>query len=369
MKSITIELTQRCPNQCLYCSSFSGECSPQTLTVSIIERIIEDAHKLGATEVAFSGGEPLIQMTELIAGIVKAKELGMQIYVYTSGLLPSDQTISHTIVQPIWIWHTLKKYDKNLIPVFDIPTLECAMYDFITLYDRLQDRWSDVCSERRLIRIQHLMRQIYSEVGLNPQINFVPMNINCNSIQQIFEWASANKMRTNVLAYVEQGRAKKYRNLLSMTWFEFDRFRVLLNDLAILTRGKTVTDKPIMRYDVRIGTPLTLGNDSQCSGCTACREKCVVRYDGQVIGCEAFKQLSIINGTLEDDPHKAFGRNIYTMSLATAVGKNSNFEAVVSTIKSIMEKVKARTPCPVQNLMYNRPEAHDIHKIGEYRYE
>ena len=368
MKSITIELTQRCPNQCLHCSSLSGECSPQTLPVHKVEQIIEDAHELGATEVAFSGGEPLIQMTELIAGITKAKELGMQSYVYTSGLIPSDQTISHSTVQPIWMWHTLKRYDKNLIPVFDIPTLDCAMYDFITMYDRLQEQWTDVCPERRLIGIERLMQRIYSEVSLDPQINFVPMHINCNSFQQVLEWATANKMRTNVLAYVEQGRAKKYSGWLSMTWKEFDHFRILAYELSRATRGKTLSDKPVMRYDMRIGTPLCVQVEPE-GGCTACTKKCVVRYDGQVIGCEAFKQLSIVNGSLEDDPHKVFGRSIYAMSLVDAIGQTSNFNATLMAIKSIMEKIKIRTPCPVQNLMYNRPEAHEIKKIGEFRYE
>lgn len=368
MKSITIELTQQCPNQCLHCSSFGGECSPPVLRPYEIERIIEEAHELGATEVAFSGGEPLIQMTSLIAGIKKAKSLGMQSYVYTSGLVPSDQTLSHSEVQPLWMWSTLKSYDKNLIPIFDIPTLDCGMYDFFTMYDRLHERWPEVCPERRLSRILLLMCNIYSRIGLCPQINFVPMRINCNAFEFVLQWATEHKMKMNVLAYVEQGRAKKYSNWLSMSWKEFDYFCLIAYEMSQLIRGKTLTDKPVPRYDLRIGTPLSGGPKCGCS-CTACSEKCVIRYDGKIIGCEALKQLSIINGDLDTDPNKVFARDIRTMSLAEAIGPNSNFGATLSAIKSILERVKVRTPCPVQNLMYNHSEANIEIKLERYRNE
>ena len=368
MKSITIELTQRCPNQCLHCSGFGGECSPPILSPDEVERIVSDAHTLGATEVAFSGGEPLIQMTSLIAGITRAKELGMQAYVYTSGLIPSDQTVSHSEVQPLWMWNTLKSYNKKVIPIFDIPTLDCGMYDFITMYDRLHEQWPEVCSERRLARILLLMSNIYSQVGLDPQINFVPMHINYSAFEFVVQWATDHKMKTNVLAYVEQGRAKKYSKWLSMSWREFDRFRMLVHSMSQLTRGKTLTDKPAPRYDIRIGTPLQLNPGEECY-CTACSEKCVIRYDGKVIGCEAMKQLSLINGSLEDDLTKVFARNIRATELSDATGTDSNFGATRSAIKSIMEKVKTRTPCPVLNLMYRQSEAHNEVTIERYRNE
>ncbi len=362
LKSITIELTQKCPNQCLHCSSLSGECSPPVLPPPEIDRIIESAHEIGATEVAFSGGEPLIQMTQLISGIQKAKELGMTTKIYTSGLLPSDQTVSRTEVQQPWMWATLKRYNKSIIPVFDIPTLDPALYDLITLYDRFQERWTDVCPERRLPKILILITKLYNEIGLDPEINFVPMRINCNSFDFVLDWATDHKIRTNVLAYVEQGRAIRYSGWLSMSYRELDRFRLIVWSLAARTRGKGVP-----YYNLRIGTPLQYtNNETHC--CTACSEKCVVRYDGKVIGCEALKQLSIINGALDNDPTKVFARDIRKTPLDEAC-KCSEFSATLSSISTILSKIKCRTPCPVQNLMYNRPEMHQIPVIGEYRNE
>jgi len=332
------------------------------LTSPEVEHIVESAHSLGATEVAFSGGEPLIQMTQLIAGIQKATSLGMKIKIYTSGLLPSDQTISRTEVQPIWIWQTLKSYNRSIIPVFDVPTIDPALYDFITLYDRFQESWPEVCPERRLSKILILAHKLYHEIGLDAEINFVPMRVNCNSFEAVLQWANSSKLRTNVLAYVEQGRAKKYSGWLSMSFAEFDHFRVIAWDLANRLYGKDT-----LYYNLRIGTPLQPPNNKDCH-CTACSEKCVVRYDGQVIGCEALKQLCLINGVLEEDPYKAFARNIRKASLDEAC-RCSEFSTTRTSIPSILERVKRFTPCPIQNLMYTRPEAHQTLNIGEYRNE
>ena len=68
LKEITIEITQRCPNYCIHCSSLSSlNCSTQ-LSFDDIRNVIDDAVSLGAELICISGGEPFMhpQITDII---------------------------------------------------------------------------------------------------------------------------------------------------------------------------------------------------------------------------------------------------------------------------------------------------------------
>ncbi|HEX5844515.1 MAG TPA: radical SAM protein, partial [Pseudomonas sp.] len=80
------ELTYRCPLQCPYCSNpldFSQQ-GQELTTVEWIE-VFRQARELGAAQLGFSGGEPLVRqdLAELIKG---ARELGYYTNLITSGI-------------------------------------------------------------------------------------------------------------------------------------------------------------------------------------------------------------------------------------------------------------------------------------------
>ena len=80
------ELTYRCPLQCPYCSNpveiakYNDELSTEDWF-----RVLQQARKMGATQLGFSGGEPLVRrdLEELIA---EARRLGYYTNLITSGV-------------------------------------------------------------------------------------------------------------------------------------------------------------------------------------------------------------------------------------------------------------------------------------------
>ncbi|MFT7460251.1 MAG: pyrroloquinoline quinone biosynthesis protein E [Planctomycetota bacterium] len=80
------ELTYRCPLQCPYCSNpieiakYKDELSTQDWI-----RVMQEGRKMGATQLGFSGGEPLVRedLEELIA---EARQLGYYTNLITSGV-------------------------------------------------------------------------------------------------------------------------------------------------------------------------------------------------------------------------------------------------------------------------------------------
>lgn len=86
LQQITIELTNECTQACVFCSSMS-ECTSDTqLSFIEVETVLQEAISLGAEEVAFSGGEPLLY-EDLDRCIELATDLGLSTYLYTSGVV------------------------------------------------------------------------------------------------------------------------------------------------------------------------------------------------------------------------------------------------------------------------------------------
>ena len=80
------ELTYRCPLQCPYCSNpLDYAHSEQELTTEQWLQVLQQGRQMGAAQLGFSGGEPLVRqdLPELIA---EARQLGYYSNLITSGL-------------------------------------------------------------------------------------------------------------------------------------------------------------------------------------------------------------------------------------------------------------------------------------------
>ena len=56
LKEISIEIIRKCPNKCLYCSSFSNENCSEMIPLEKFMEVIDGAQELGLKTVCFSGG-------------------------------------------------------------------------------------------------------------------------------------------------------------------------------------------------------------------------------------------------------------------------------------------------------------------------
>jgi len=90
LKSLDIELTERCNNNCIHCCINLPEnditSRRNELTTKQWQSLLDQATKLGALTVRFTGGEPLLRedFTELY---LYARRLGLRVIVFTNGRL------------------------------------------------------------------------------------------------------------------------------------------------------------------------------------------------------------------------------------------------------------------------------------------
>lgn len=80
------ELTYRCPLQCPYCSNpLKLSAGAAELDTEVWLRILTEARELGAAQLGFSGGEPLVRQ-DLEQLVAHARQLGFYTNLITSGL-------------------------------------------------------------------------------------------------------------------------------------------------------------------------------------------------------------------------------------------------------------------------------------------
>lgn len=80
------ELTYRCPLQCPYCSNpVEMAAADRELATEDWQRVLQEARQLGAAQLGFSGGEPLVRR-DLELLVAEARRLGFYSNLITSGV-------------------------------------------------------------------------------------------------------------------------------------------------------------------------------------------------------------------------------------------------------------------------------------------
>jgi MoaA/NifB/PqqE/SkfB family radical SAM enzyme len=268
-KELTLEITQKCLNNCIYCSSYSNKDSAHEIQLEKIKSIIDECKELGFTHINLSGGEPFLHKD--IFEIVKyINTKGLHIDIYSSGIVLNENgEKSHLKVK---ILNTIRPYIDNII--FNVQTLD-------------SDKYNKIVNEDHNINL--LLKSIQMSVfaGLSTQINFVPMNLNKDELSYIIEnLKSLGISKINILKLVEQGRVK-------------DNKDIVLSNKETYNLVEYIKQK--QDNNIRLGDSFTSCN---CSSCNAGKNKLVIRYDGQVLPCERFKEITndnnIYNKSLKD---------------------------------------------------------------------
>ena len=112
------EVTYRCPLQCPYCSNpLDFAHTEQELTTEQWVSVLRQGRAMGAAQLGFSGGEPLVRqdLPELIA---EARGLG-----YYTNLITSGIGLNETKVRPSArpAWTTSRSASRPLIPSSTTP--------------------------------------------------------------------------------------------------------------------------------------------------------------------------------------------------------------------------------------------------------
>ena len=280
LSEISIEILQRCPNRCIYCSSHSNPQATHIISFEIIKNIIDDAKSLGCKTVCLSGGEPFLhpQILDIISYIAKQQLI---CYVYTSGIFMKDEVYSSLPNE--YIEAIRGMVDKV---IFNVEADSSTLYDKIMGtdvggFDMMKKSINDCVSS-----------------GLVVETHVVPMQVNFKHLKSIFEMCyQLGVSKVSILRLVLQGRALENLSLVKFTGEDSREVTKLIKALKEAYKGK-----------VRIGLPYS---DSNCRiYCKAASDKINVRYDGNVYPCEVFKD-DLLNAKLGCEPDNVWKDSFY----------------------------------------------------------
>lgn len=282
LSEISIEILQRCPNRCIYCSSHSNPQATHIIPFEIIKNVIDDAKSLGCKTVCLSGGEPFLhpQILDIISYIAKQQLI---CYVYTSGIFMKDEVYSSLPNE--YIEAIRGMVDKV---IFNVEADSSTLYDQIMGtdvggFDMMKKSINDCVSS-----------------GLVVETHVVPMQVNFKHLKSIFEMCyQLGVSKVSILRLVLQGRALENLSLVKLSGKDNREVTKLIKALNESYKGK-----------VRIGLPYS---ESNCRiYCKAASDKINVRYDGNVYPCEVFKD-DLLNAKLGCEPDNVWKDSFYDL--------------------------------------------------------
>lgn len=286
LNEITIEITQQCPNQCVYCSSLSCSNKTTCLTTEKILEVVDDVVALGCESISLSGGEPFLHpgLVQIVNYMAKQ---GVQCLIYTSGIC-FENGIPHSIPEEI------------------LEALRGKVAKYIVNVEAADEATYDKIMGTSFYGFAMMKRFIAEAVAMGEEVeaHFVPMKLNYRQIPSVVEMCSGlGVSRVSFLRFVAQGRGRENVEQLLFEKEEAIEAKRLMN-----------LCKDNNNIAIRQGIPF-----SDCSkriNCLAGTSKLNVRYDGNVYPCEAFKNDNlkhIINKDVDNINQKSL-RKIYQES-------------------------------------------------------
>jgi pyrroloquinoline quinone biosynthesis protein E len=206
------ELTYRCPLQCPYCSNPTDMAAVnEELDTAEWIRVMREAREMGAAQIGFSGGEPVLR-PDLAELIREARELGYYTNLITSGV----------------------GLDADKIAAYRSAGLDHIQISFQASSEELNNRYagSHKAFEQKLAMAREVKRQGYPMV-----LNFVLHRDNVDQVDQILDLA-----QTLNADYVELANTQYYG-------WAFHNREQLLPSKQQLQRAEAVVERYRKRPD------------------------------------------------------------------------------------------------------------------------
>lgn len=263
-RDITLEITRKCPLNCLMCSSNGGSPHPFELSLNEWLKIIDELIDLGAKSFFLSGGEPFsCSYFEDVCKYISNRDVSFSIY--TSG----NSLTNNNKLSP------LKNDELEFVSSLNIKRV---VFNLEGSIDKTHDLMT--CTDGSF---NNTLSSIISSVdlGLITEVHFVPTLLNYKELSDIVSLAkSLGVSKFSVLRFVPQGRGKKYEQQLKLRNHDIFRLRRILSDLIISNSF------------IRLGhpfNPFLLVNNFKCN---AGQDRITIRYDGLAVPCEAMKFMA-----------------------------------------------------------------------------
>ena len=308
LKDLCFEVIQACPNRCKFCSSNSSIEKSTIITFKQFKKTIDFFISHGGIgEISISGGEPFLH-PDIFDMIKYCKDKGIRTVVFTSGIKRASDMTSEMIedmkkrceeqikeIDEHEPWNERLKrnvqnfYDRVTKPnEFSAITLEetCKLKELGL--DKIVFDWQAVTEKTdnelmgRNACIWYLMQSIIraKKAGLNIDVHFIPMKPNYKEFQDLMECLKIAEIeKISILNFVPQARGRENEEELMLSQEELKEFAKIVNK-----------EREWFSGSIRIGIPL---NGKISHLCTAGTEKLDIRYDGTILPCPAFKEISV----------------------------------------------------------------------------
>lgn len=310
LKDLCFEVIHTCPNNCKFCSSNSSIGATKIISLDVFKRTVNHFMEHGGIEeISISGGEPFLH-PDLFEMVRFCKSLNIRAVIFTSGIkrantLSEDERKFYIDdynkkvreVEEAEPWNTRinEIVKRNLKMQLD----NAINQDFWAISREEMDTLKSIGLDKIVFDFQAAEEQTYNQLmgtkgffgkvslsmiraikaGLNTDVHFVPMKPNYRQFPDVLEELNIVQAPSiSILNFVPQGRGLLNREELMLSTEEMREFSDIFNKCKNTFRG-----------NIRIGIPL-LGTVQHL--CTAGTEKLDIKYDGTVLPCPAFKEIS-----------------------------------------------------------------------------
>lgn len=325
LHEMKIEVTQKCPMNCIHCSSEANINKNRQLDENLVIRLVKDAKSLGVKEIIFSGGEPL-EWAPLCKCIKLCKDLDVKACVYTTCYqFTQDDELKKEFIN--------SGVDSIVVSLFGANQNE---------HEKVTRVYGSF--ERTIQGIKML-----SQAGINVSVHFVAMKQNWRQLAGVVQIAEKLKVKkVSILRFVPHGRGEIVKDIQNLNKEEL---KELKREIIRLRKNPNVF--------IRVGSPfniLSLETDVDCEA-GICR--IIIGSDGIAYPCDAFKNvvpdgkhISIYDGSLKDIWEKSEYLNDIRQKLE---------QGLCSTCKTCINNLKCKGGCLAQKIIrfngrYNIPD-------------
>ena len=261
LNDLCFEIIRACPNNCLFCSSSSTSYESEMISYNLFCKTIDRFITLGGiTELSISGGEPLLH-PDLLAMINYVKSLNIKVILYTSGIYKSKD--NYTSI-PEELINTLKESALDKI-IFNLQTIKEDNYNYLTGTKNFLPFVLESIAKAR-------------DADIATEIHFIPLKINKNDLEDIL---LLGVERVSLLRFIPQGRGFINAKELMLSGYELQRFM----------------EKTYCYQGIRKGVHLQEKDTHKCS---AGLGKYLIRSDGHILPCAAFKDTDYVLANIND---------------------------------------------------------------------
>ena len=314
LKDLCFEIIETCPNNCLFCSSCSSINKNRRIDYKKFKEVIDYfIYNGGIEEISLSGGEPLLH-PELLRMIRYCKLNNIKVVLFTSGIKLRSKMTEEDIEQ--LKYNLRKQYESYLLEGMPKDEYEKLINKLMNIYIKDNEKkfyslsthdcnlLKEVGLDKIVFDFQAWNKEVYNKimgtknnfdlvtlsmikaksVGLKTDAHFIPTKINYKEFVDIIEMLNVAEFdELSILNFVPQGRGRVNENILSLNEDEFKEF------IQIYEKCKNE-----FKGNLRVGIHL---QEEDTHKCTAGLTKLVIKYDGTVLPCAAFKEydLEILN--------------------------------------------------------------------------